>query len=52
MNLELNMLGVEHAHHLRQVLQEYYEISEDWKGTKFIGIDLECNYVDKHNDRT
>ena len=27
--------GGKHAHHLRQVLQEYYEISEYWKETNF-----------------
>ena len=36
--------GGKHAHHLHQVLQEYYEISEDWKGEKFAGIELEWNY--------
>ena len=43
-------MGGEHAHHLRQVLKEYYEISEDWKVTKFSGIDLEWNHAAKHND--
>ena len=41
-----------HAHHLRQVPKEYYELSEDWKGTKFAGIALECNYAANHNERT
>ena len=27
----IEYLGGGHAHHLRQVLQEHYEISEDWK---------------------
>ena len=45
-------MGGEHAHHLHQVLQEYYKISEDWKGNIFAGLDLEWNYAAKHNDRT
>ena len=34
------------------VLQEYYEISEDWKVKQFPGIDLGWNYAANHNDRT
>ena len=45
-------MRVKHAHHLRQVLQEYDEISEDWKVNKFSGIDLEWNYAAKQNERT
>ena len=48
----IKYVGGEHAHHLYQVLQKYYEISEDWKGNKFAGIDLGWNYATKHNDRT
>ena len=48
----IEYVGEKHAHHLHQVLQEYYEISEYWKGTKFAGIDPEWNYDAKHNDRT
>ena len=28
----IEYVGEEHAHHLRQVLQEYYKISQYWKG--------------------
>ena len=45
-------MGGKHSHHLRQVLQEYYEIPEYLKGKKFAGIDLEWNYYAKQNDRT
>ena len=45
-------MGEKNAHHLREVPQEYYEISEDWKGHKFSGLDLEWNYSAKHNDLT
>ena len=40
-----------HAHHLWQVLQNFYEISEDWKDF-FQCIDLEWNYDAEKNDRT
>ena len=45
-------MGGVHAHHLRQVLQEHYEISEDCKGGKFAGIDLEWNYAPTHKYHT
>ncbi len=30
--------------HLISILKEHYEISEDWKGTKFIGLTLKWDY--------
>ena len=47
----IEYVGGKHTHHFRQVLQEHYEISKDWKGEKFAGIDLEWNYALPHNDR-
>jgi hypothetical protein len=34
----------EHAHHLIKVLKEHYEITEDWEGTKYLGVDLDWDY--------
>ena len=48
----IGYVGENHTQNLRQVLQEYYEISEDWKEFVFSGIELEWNYAAKHNDRT
>jgi hypothetical protein len=40
----IKYLGREHVMHLISILKEHYEISEDWKGTKFIGLTLEWDY--------
>ena len=45
-------MGGGHAHHLPQVLQEHYEISEDWEGKTFADIDLEWNYDPMYNYHT
>jgi hypothetical protein len=34
----------EHVMHLISILKEHYELSEDWKGTKFIGLTLKWDY--------
>ena len=43
-------VGKQHANHLLRVLNEYYEMSEDWSGSKFAGIDLFWNYAPKHSE--
>ena len=40
----IKYVGQEHALHLINILKEHYELSEDWKGTKFIGLTLEWDY--------
>ena len=35
----------EDAYHLINVLQQKYQISEDWAGTSFFGVTLEWDYV-------
>ena len=52
LTIGIEYAGERHAHHLRKILQEHYEISEDWDGTKFAGIDLKWMYTPKHVDRT
>lgn len=37
-------VGKEHAMHLINILKQHYEISEDWTGTKYIGITFEWDY--------
>ena len=37
-------VGDEHAQHLISVLRENYEITEDWAGKKYLGLDLEWDY--------
>ena len=45
-------VGRKHADHLLGVLNQHYEMSEDWEGKKFAGIDLEWNYAARHSERT
>ena len=40
----IKYVGQEHAMHLISSLKEHCELSEDWKGTKFIGLTLEWDY--------
>jgi hypothetical protein len=40
-------VGKEHAKHLIRILKEYYEISEDWSGNKYIGINFDWDYVNR-----
>ena len=37
-------VGKHHTEHLVSVLREYYKISHDWKGKKYLGIDLDWYY--------
>ena len=41
----IKYVGREHAMHLISILKEHYEIAEDWKGKKFIGLTLDWDYV-------
>ena len=36
--------GKEHATHLISILKQYYEISEDWTGSKYVGITFDWDY--------
>ncbi len=40
-------VGKEHVLHLINILKETYEISEDWTGTKYIGITFKWDYHNK-----
>ena len=44
--MHITVTGVvkEHAIHLLQTLEKNYEITTDWEGTKFAGIDLAWGY--------
>ena len=37
-------LGKEHANHRIAVLEEYYELLEDWGGTKYCRVTLDWAY--------
>ena len=40
-------VGKEHAMHLINILKQKYKISEDWLGTKYIGINFDWDYNNK-----
>ena len=40
------------ADHLASVLKNYHDISQDWEGKKFSGIELDWKYATKRWDRT
>ena len=44
--------GKQHVPHLLKILEQNYEITTDWEGEKFAGIDLALYYNDKHANRT
>ena len=37
-------MGEKHALHFKQTLEENYKITEEWDGTRFIGITLDWDY--------
>ena len=42
--------GIQHAKHLKESLENHYEVAVDWKGRLFCGITLDWNYDMKHVD--
>ena len=40
-------VGKEHAMHLISILKQSYEISEDWTGSKYIGITFDWDYTNR-----
>lgn len=44
----VNFEGLEHENHLRKTLEHWYDITVDWGGSKYVGINLNWNY----NNRT
>ena len=36
--------GDQHANHLETSLERHYDITVDWEGTKYVGINLEWDY--------
>ena len=45
-------MGEKHALHLLEILEQNYEITTNWEGGKFAGIELAWDYNDKHVNRT
>jgi hypothetical protein len=38
-------VGIKHAHHLLQTLNEHYETSQDWKGEQYLGLTITWDYT-------
>jgi hypothetical protein len=38
-------VGEEHAIHLRNTIKEHYDLTENWKGDLYSGINLDWNYI-------
>ena len=45
-------VGEQHAKHLARVLEQHHEITQDWEGKKFAGVNLQWNYAKKHSECT
>jgi hypothetical protein len=43
-------VGKQHLQHLIASIQKYYELTVDWEGTRYCGITLEWDYVNKTVD--
>ncbi len=40
-------VGKEHALHLKHTLEQHYKVTNDWTGTRYIGITLDWDYVNR-----
>ena len=43
-NFGVKYVGKEHAHHLKNTLEEHYKLTCDWTGTRYTGITLDWDY--------
>ena len=48
----IEYVGERHALHLKSVLEKYYDITVNWKGDLYSGINLEWNYSPVHANCT
>ena len=51
-NFGVEYVGERHTLHLKQALVEHYELTVNWKGDLYSGINLEWNYDPIHSKRT
>ena len=40
----MEYVGKQHADHLATILKKYHNITENWEGKKYAGIDLKWDY--------
>ena len=48
----IEYFGKQHALHLLKILDQNYNITTDWEGGKFAGMDLAWYYNDKHENQS
>ena len=48
----IKYVGKQHTLHLLKIVEKNYEITDDWEGKKFTGINIAWNYDDQHAKRT
>jgi hypothetical protein len=41
-------VGIEHAQHLKNLLEEHYKLTCNWTGKQYIGITLDWDYNKRH----
>ncbi|KAL7483282.1 hypothetical protein ACHAW6_008931 [Cyclotella cf. meneghiniana] len=46
----IKTVGLRHAEHLKQALEKLYEVSVDWKGELFCGVNLKWDYKQRTVD--
>ena len=46
-DLSIEYVCKRHANHLRDILLKHYELTEDWYGSEFAGIDLTWDYTNR-----
>ena len=47
-DFRVEYVGKQHADHLATILKKYHNITEDWEGKKYAGIDLKWDYKKGH----
>ena len=43
----VKFVGDQHANHLKNTLEKYYDVTVDWSGSKYIGITLDWDYQNR-----
>jgi hypothetical protein len=46
-NFGIKYVGREHVEHLSGILKEHYKCSQDWSGTRYLGMTIDWDYINK-----
>jgi hypothetical protein len=49
-NFGIKYVGREHVEHLSGILNEHYKCSQDWDGTRYLGMNMDWDYINKNVD--